>query len=406
MAGSVKRSSSVASHRSRDNSNGLALALLAGTLFVFLSAEMLPVGLLPELSESFGVSPGSAGLLLSCYAVIAAIAGIPITNLTASWPRRRLLVIALSTLAISQLVFALSTTFWLALVSRAAAALLHTTVWAVLPVAASRLGGSTSGRAASYVFLGSALGLVLGTPAVAGLGQLLGWRLAAVLLAVLAALLAALLRIKLPALRSTQQPSDLDSPNRWLQQLLPRGLNPRVLLLCASTAVLVLGHYSAYSYFSVIFAEKGGPQTLWPLVLAIFGGAGLVGVFCAGRWIDEYRRKVSFTVLFGVPATLLILALSPLAGVYPATLGWGMAVAAVPLVMQSAVIRAAPGTADESSAAYVVAFQLGISGGSWLGGLLLSQTGSVGTLLIAAGLSSAAALILACNRQLLGPRSG
>lgn len=371
-----------------------ALALLAATLFIFLSAEMLPVGLLPELSAAFSISPGTAGLLLSCYAIIAAIAGIPITNLTASWPRRRLLMIALLTLAASQLVFALSTTFWLALASRAVAALLHTTVWAILPVIASKLGGPASGKATSYVFLGSALGLVLGTPAVAGLGQALGWRFVAGLIAALAAGLAVLLRVILPALKPSQRRRRTGGAVQRLALLLPRGLNSRVLLVSSATAILVLGHYCAYTYFSVIFADKGGSQSFWPLILVIFGGAGLLGVLGAGHWIDHYRRPVSLSVLLLLPVALSAIVLLPLAGLYPATAIWGAAIAAVPLVMQSAVIRASPDTADESSAVYVVAFQLGISSGSWLGGLLLSQAGSTGTLVVASVLTGVVGLAL------------
>ena len=376
-----------------------ALALLAATLFIFLSAEMLPVGLLPELSVAFSISPGTAGLLLSCYAIIAAIAGIPITNLTASWPRHRLLMIALLTLATSQLVFALSTTFWLALASRAVAALLHTTVWAIVPVIASKLGGPASGKATSYVFLGSALGLVLGTPAVAGLGQAFGWRFVAGLIAVLAAGLAVLLRVILPTLKPSQQHHRRGGVAHRLTLLLPRGLNSRVLLVSSATAVLVLGHYCAYTYFALIFADKGGSQSFWPLTLVIFGGFGLIGVLGAGRWIDRYRTPVSLGVLLLLPVALLAILLLPLAGLYPATAMWGAAIAAVPLVMQSAVIRASADTADESSAIYVVAFQIGISGGSWLGGLLLSSAGINGTLVMAILLTGIVGLALVPFRR-------
>jgi hypothetical protein len=82
-----------------------------------------------------------------------------------------------------------------------------------------------------------------------------------------------------------------------------------------------------------------------------------------------------------------------------AVAAWGAAFTAIPVALQSAVLRVAPQSADTASALYVVTFQVGIGGGALAGSVLvnsglLSQLPLTGTLLAAAG----AALLLAARR--------
>ena len=50
-----------------------------------------------------------------------------------------------------------------------------------------------------------------------------------------------------------------------------------------------------------------------------------------------------------------------------AVLAWGVASTAIPVGLQSAVLRVAPDNQEAASAVYVVAFQIGIGLGSFLG---------------------------------------
>jgi predicted MFS family arabinose efflux permease len=74
-------------------------------------------------------------------------------------------------------------------------------------------------------------------------------------------------------------------------------------------------------------------------------------------------------VMLGTMVVALV-ALVPVLGPVPtviAALLWGGAFTAIPVSLQSAILRVAPASRDAASAVYVVAFQIGIGGGALLG---------------------------------------
>ncbi|YAL82421.1 MFS transporter [Dermacoccaceae bacterium W4C1] len=65
-----------------------AAVVLAGSTFVYLVAELFPVGLMDPMSAGFGVEPATIGLLVSGYALAAACFGVPVTIWCRRLPRR------------------------------------------------------------------------------------------------------------------------------------------------------------------------------------------------------------------------------------------------------------------------------------------------------------------------------
>src|SRR5712692_10972891 len=87
---------------------GLALAALATAAFVYVTAETLPIGLLPQLAAGLQVRPGAVGLLVTVYAAVAGFTAVPLTAWTNHRPRRQVVVGAVATLALSQFLIALA----------------------------------------------------------------------------------------------------------------------------------------------------------------------------------------------------------------------------------------------------------------------------------------------------------
>jgi len=65
------------------------LLALASAAFVYVTAETLPIGLLPQLASGLHVHEWAVGLLVTAYAVVAGLAALPVTALLEHRPRRQ-----------------------------------------------------------------------------------------------------------------------------------------------------------------------------------------------------------------------------------------------------------------------------------------------------------------------------
>ena len=381
--------------------NRPALAVLSASAFVYVTAETIPVGLLPQISAGLSVSEADVGLLLTSYAVVAGLSTIPLTALTMRIPRHLLIAVTVAIFALSQLVAALAPTFLILVLARLICALAHGVFWSALgPVTARLAPPGQAGRATALVFLGNSLAIVLGVPLGTALGQWLGWRVAIAVLAAggvicVLALLAVLPR--LPAL-----PRDLATrTGAQLRASVAIIRHRSVLLLCLVTAVLVTGHFAAYTFIAPLVRRDGGLEGVGlSLLLLGYGAAGLVGNFIVGRLVDRRPGPV-LTALIAV-LVVAVAALAPVLGAVPtiiAALVWGGAFTAIPVCLAAGVLRMAPTARDAASAVYVVAFQIGIGGGAFVGERFV-RAGQLGWLpVLAAGTALVAGLLVIVSRR-------
>src|ERR1700712_4743500 len=89
----------------RQHLGGLLSLALASCLAV--TTEMLPVGVLPGIGESFRVTDSVTGLLVSLYAVMVAVLSVPLTLATARFARKPLLLVTVFGYALSNAVVAI-----------------------------------------------------------------------------------------------------------------------------------------------------------------------------------------------------------------------------------------------------------------------------------------------------------
>ena len=380
--------------------NRPALAVLAASAFVFVTAETIPVGLLPQISAGLSVSEADVGLLLTSYAVVAGLTTIPLTALTMRIPRHRLLAVTVVIFAVSQLAAALAPTFLILTLARLICALAHGVFWSAIgPVTARLAPAGQAGRATALVFLGNSLAIVLGVPLGTALGQWLGWRVALAVLAAGGALCVAALLAVLPRMRAL--PKDLATrTGAQLRASVAIVRHRPVFLLCLVTAVLVVGHFAAYTYIAPLVRRDGGLEGVGlSLLLLGYGAAGLLGNVLVGRLVDRRPGPV-LMVLLGVMAvsvSVLAFALGP-APTVVAALIWGGAFTAIPVCLASGILRVAPMSRDAASAVYVVAFQIGIGGGALVGERFVS-TNLLGWLPpLAAALALVAGLLVFFSR--------
>ena len=193
--------------QSRPGQHRAGLTALAGATFVYVTAETLPIGLVPQLSAGLHVRPGTVGLLVTVYAAVAGLSAVPLTAALEHCSRRQVVVGCVAVLALSQFVIAVAPGYPVVMAARIVCALTHGVFWSMLaPVAARLVAPGQGGRATALVFTGNSVALVLGVPLGTALGHLIGWRPTMAALGVVAVLSAVALRRALPTLPAPSLP--------------------------------------------------------------------------------------------------------------------------------------------------------------------------------------------------------
>jgi predicted MFS family arabinose efflux permease len=381
------------------------LAVLAAAAFVYVTAEILPVGALPAISRNLRVSVVLVGTLLSSYAFVAAVTTFPLVRWTAHWPRRRTLMASLVCLTVSQLISALAPSFGVLAAGRVLCAVTHGLLWAVIaPIATRLVPASHAGRATTSIYVGTSLALVIGSPLTAAMSLMWGWRVAAACVTGAAAIVTVAARLVLPEMMLTSD---------QLQHVGPRARHHRnraLIVVSLISMVGVTGHFVSYTYIVVIIRQVvgvRGPSLAW--VLAAYGVAGVIAVGFVARPLDRRPKGAIIFSMAGLTAAFVLLtalafaghlsALTTLAVGTGAIVLWGATATAVSPMLQAAAMRSGADDPDGASGMYVTAFQVGIMAGSLAGGLLYER--SVAMMLSAsAGLMAIALLGFAATRRI------
>jgi predicted MFS family arabinose efflux permease len=189
----------------------VGILTLAACVFLSVTSEMLPTGLLSEMSGDLGVDESRVGLLVSVFAVAVVVSSAPLAALTRRVPRHALLLAVLAVFATSNLLTALAPTFELVTATRVLGGLAHGLFWAVVGAYSAHLvPPALIGRAVALTVGGGSLAFVLGVPLGTAAGQAFGWRAAFAGIGVLTILGILLTWRFLPAvgrLRSGRRPS-------------------------------------------------------------------------------------------------------------------------------------------------------------------------------------------------------
>jgi len=389
----------------------LSLAVLAAAAFVYVTAEIMPVGALPAIAADLNVSEAMVGTLLASYALVAALATVPLVRLTATWPRRRTLIFTLVSLTVSQLISALAPTFAVLVLGRVLCALTHGLMWSVIaPIGARLVPATHAARATMAVYVGTGLALVVGSPLTAVLSELWGWRLAVIAITGAAAAVLVAARLTLPLMAAPSPDAAAAAGGIWHHH------NRKLVTMCVLTLVGVTGHFISYTFIVVIIRDivgVSGPNLAW--LLAAYGIAGLTAMGLLARPGDRNPKSAIAGCLAGLALVFAVLAGLGLAGLSTAPVVligvvavvlWGATATAIPPMLQSAAMRHSPEDPDGASGLYVAAFQIGIMAGSLIGGLLFERTGEAVMLAASALLVAGALTCVLLTRDLFAVADG
>ncbi len=346
------------------------LWVLAAAVFAAITTEVLPVGLLPQISNRLGVSESRSGLLVSAYAVVVAAAAIPLTAVVGRWPRRAVLAVLLAGYAASNVLFAATHTYGVALGARVLGGLAHAGLFSVVIAAAvDVVPPSRAGRAVAFVSAGNVVGLALGVPLGTALGSAVGLRATFAAAAALTAVLAVLTRLVLP--RGIPPATTAADP---VLSAVRRG---PLLTVALTVAVLTLGHYTLYTYIAPVLLSAGVAAGAVSVVLFGYGAAGVLGLALAGLVVDRRpARGLQGAVALTALCVLAVgLTRASTAATVTAVVVWGAAFGALPTLLMTAALKAAPQSPDAAPAVVNTTFNIGIAGGGVLGAHELTAGG-------------------------------
>lgn len=356
------------------------LLVISGAIFVAVSSEFLPTGLLPNIARELRVSESQVGLLVTIFALTVVISAAPLTTLTHRVPRKGLVVAMLAALAVATFLAAIAPDYGLLAGARVLAGLAHGLFWSVTGPYASRIVPRHQlSRAIAVTAAGGSAAFVLGVPLGTALGHALGWRVAFLVMAGVIVVFLALTVVALP-------PVDHLVPVATGEIVVPALRDrtiPAIVIVSVSIVLVNLGQNSYYTFIVPWSTRVGGvPSADIGALLFGFGAAGAIGLLIAGVFGDRYPRgaliAMAAVVLLAVGALGIVGHLLPVPAVVTVMIVWGIAFGGIPPLLQTRMLHAASLRVRDLAASWTtISFNVSIGGGALIGGLLLDHFGIV-----------------------------
>lgn len=355
----------------------LALFALTISAFAIGTTEFVIVGLIPTIAADLQVSLPSAGLLVSLYALGVAIGAPVLTALTGRMPRKTLLIGLMVLFTLGNLLAWKAPSYTSLMTARVLTGLAHGVFFSIgSTLATSLVPKEKAASAIAIMFTGLTVALVTGVPLGTFIGQHFGWHetFLAVSLLGIVALIGSLIFVP-NGLKHTP-PASIARQLTILKQ-------PRLLMVYAKTALGYGGNFVAFTFLAPILQQVSGfsaGAVTW--VMLIYGVSVAAGNLWGGRLADRMgpikALQIIFLLLAAVLAVFSFTAHSPVLALIT-VLFWGaVAFGNVPglqvYVVQQAE-RYAPHAVDVASGLNIAAFNLGIAGGAWVGGMVVENYG-------------------------------
>lgn len=373
-----------------------SLLALAVTCFVTLLSETLPAGLLLQMSDDLGISTSTAGQTVTVFAIGCLVGAIPLTSLTASLPRRAVVVGMLLGFVVVNTATALAPSLPILLVTRFLAGLGAGMTWALVPSYARRLSPPhLAGRAIALTALGSTLALAVGVPAGTALGEIVGWRWTFGVLSVVALGLVVWVR-----LGTADVPGTPRSGSGGIATALRV---PGVRSIIVTAAAVIVAHNLLYTYIAPYLVDVGLGESLGRSLL-VFGAGSIVGAILVGVWGDSHLRRVAVGSAAALVGSLLLLGTVREPAVLLVTLAvWGAVFGSIAPVLQTASARAAGASADAAQSVLVTVWNLAIALGGAAGGVGLAMASAGALPLVSLPLAVVALAVVVGGRRYAFP---
>ena len=354
----------------------LPLLALTFSTFIFNTSEFIPIGLLSDIAADFSITESRAGLMITIYAWVVALTSLPLMIIVSGVESKRLMCGIVALFAVSHILSAMSTGFWMLMASRIGVACAHAIFWSIVTPLAVRIAPEGHKSAAlSMIVAGSSIAMIVGLPMGRAIGIATGWRTTFLIIGLISFAVLLFLSFVLPKTGREKAFSF-----KQLPQLLRIPALPPLYLV---TVLLVTAHFTSYGSIGPLMVQTAGlEEGTIIMLLTLFGVMGLAGSVIFSRYYDRHRSLFMRMAVIGICAGLFLLrpAAWSVQSVIALLALWGISYTFFGMVFQSEVIRNVPDGTSVAMSIYSGIFNVGIGGGALIGGIVCSgsNVGAVG----------------------------
>ena len=348
----------------------LAVYILGLAIFSIGTAELMVAGMTATLSQAFGISVGDVGHLISYYAFGVMLGGPVLTYFFLKYKvqYRNVLLILLALYVVIQGLSAFTSSHAILIIIRLVTGVLCAGCLSLsLAISMAMVPNHNSPRAAAIVIGGFMISNVFGVPLATMIDQQWGWRITFGLVAVLVFVcLIALVRL-LPEVTGSGQLKMEDEIKAFK--------NKAYWKACATSCLILGASFAAFSYFVPVLVDiTGFSMQVVPFILMAFGFANIVGNTITGRLAHDHSLNImliGLTVLTIALFAFAIFAEYKTVAIIAIILIGLSGVPMNPAMMARIVSIAHPG--PMVNAVHTSVINIGLGGGSYIGGLAITN---------------------------------
>ena len=348
----------------------LAVYILGLAIFSIGTAELMVAGMTATLSHAFGISVGDVGHLISYYAFGVMLGGPVLTYFFLKYKvqYRKVLLILFVLYVVIQGLSAFNSSHAILIVIRFVTGVLCAGCLSLsLAISMAMVPNHNKPRAAAIVIGGFMISNVFGVPLATMIDQQWGWRITFGLVAVLVFIcLIALVRL-LPEVSGGGQ--------LRMEEEIKAFKNKAYWKACATSCLILGASFAAFSYFVPVLVDiTGFSMQVVPFILMAFGFSNIVGNMITGRLAHDHSLKIMLIGLTVLSISLFAFAIfaeyKTIAIIAIILIGLS-GVPMNPAMMARIVSVAHPG--PMVNAVHTSVINIGLGGGSYIGGLAITN---------------------------------
>ncbi len=283
------------------------LILLACVNFTHILDFMIVMPLGNYLMPFFKIGTHQFSLIVSCYAISAAVSSFISAFFVDGFDRKKVLLFGFAGFIVGTALCAFAPTFTFLLVARTIAGLFGGLIGAqVISIISDVIPYERRGKSMGVVMSAFSIASIIGVPTALYLANHLGWHSPFILVAMLGCILFPFLWYILPSMTSHILESKKENKLETLKRTL--SVKKQWLALLFSS-LMMMGHFLIIPFINPFLEFNNGySRTITPLIYLVGGTASFISAIFLGKLSDTYGKFLVFKIciLCSLPLVFII----------------------------------------------------------------------------------------------------